>query len=255
MSKTNISSVSEKTLKVLMLFSKSRTLSVSEIAEKTGMNISSAYRIVNTLSNESFILPAKEGEYTLNAAVIMSLYNMVSKDLREHVKPILKKIAVEIQASLYLSKIHNENQIIVIEKEDSPGKLRWVQNIGYIYDIPTGTAGKTHLAYILQDLDIEERKEYIKELNLIQFTSNSIIDRDILLNDINEILSQGYCMTEGEHLEGVTGISVPVLDYNGTNCIYVLTMIMPNSQFDSSQKSNIINQMRKAASLISKYTS
>lgn len=255
MSKTNTSSVSEKTLKVLMLFSKSKTLSVAQIAELTDMNISSAYRIVNTLTNEAFLVPTKDGEYTLNAAVIMSLYKMVSKELREYIKPILKNIANSLQASLYLSKIHNDKQIIVIEKEDSPGKLRWVQEIGYIYNIPVGTAGKTHLAYMLKDLPSEEAKNYIDNLESVKFTKNSIIDKKILLEDVKEILSLGYCLTKSEHLEGVTGVTVPVFDYSGQKCIYAFTMIMPNSQFEKSDQDEIICQMKQGASLISEYTS
>lgn len=249
----NTSSVSEKTLKVLFLFSKHKSLTINKIVDLTEMNISSVYRIINTLRNQEFIMLDSENNYILNPAVILPLYNMVNTDLRANIKPFLKRLADSLNASVFLSKDHRDNQIIIVEKEDGPGNLRWVESIGFTYNIPTGTAGKTHLAYILKGMDEHERKSYLKSLKLVHYTDKSIVDLKILLEDIQEILINGYCITEGEHLEEVVGFSVPILNPNSGECMYILTLIRTSNEFNIEEKQKIIISMKEEASRIASY--
>lgn len=249
----NTSSVADRTLKVLMLFSEEKLLSVSEIAELADINISSAYRVVNTLKVNEFLVEDIKGQFSLNPATIMKLFNIINKDMREHIKPILIEISNELNASVYLSKVHKEKQIIIVEKEDSNSNLRWVETIGYTYDIPTGTAGKTHLAYILRELDEAEKSKYLNDLNLVQHTEKSVLDIDVLIKDTNRILEDGYCMTEGEHLEGVVGISVPVFNFTKDKCIYALTLIVPSNFFNMEDQDYVVMKMKEGARKISEY--
>lgn len=116
----NTSSVSEKTLKVLFLFSKHKSLTINQIVDLTEMNISSVYRIINTLRNQEFIMLNNERDYILNPAVILPLYNKVNVDIRANIKPSLKRLANSLNASVFLSKDHKDNQIIIVEKKMDP---------------------------------------------------------------------------------------------------------------------------------------
>lgn len=245
----NSSSVSKRTLLILKLFAEHEELSVSEIASLTDISLSSVYRFVNSLRELDFLEQKSNKNYTLKAPIILRLYGMLNTDLRTFAKPIIKDIVESFKESVYLSELFEEGKVMIIEKEDSPKHLKWVENIGFTYNIPVGTAGRTHLAYKLRDMNDQQQEEYLSKLELIPYTQNSIVDRTELKESLKEIIKDGYCITSGEHVEGIMGISVPVFDYSN-QCKHVLTMVMPANTFDFTQQEMCIKALKEGASLI-----
>ncbi|WP_096200100.1 IclR family transcriptional regulator [Bacillus sp. FJAT-45350] len=242
----NNSAVSEKTLKLLMLFSVYKELSVSEMANLIEINISSAYRIVNTLRELGFIEQRDNKCYVLCSGNILRLYRMINKEIRDIARPVINELVTKYNESVYLSEVYEDEKVIIIEKKDSTSHLKWSENIGTVYHMPTGTAGKTHLAYFLESMEVNKQEAYLKKLKLKRYTENSITNIKELKKSIKEILEQGYCITESEHVNGVVGVSVPVFDFNN-ECKAVLTMVMASSRYDKNNKENYINGLLDAA--------
>ncbi|WP_404328494.1 IclR family transcriptional regulator [Mesobacillus maritimus] len=250
MKKSNKSLVTERTLNVLMLFATEKELSVSQIASLLDENISSVYRIVNTMEAQDFIEQKSNKKYTLKTPNILKLYNMVSKEIREYAKPVLISIVERFKESVYLSELYEQENIMIIEKQDSPNRLKWTENIGHVYHIPTGTGGKTHLAYIVRNMDEKQKTEYLSKLKLTKYTAKSITDVSELRKSIDQIVADGYCITEGEHVEEIVGIAVPVFNSINDECRHVLSMVMTASRFDPSKKDAYIHALQEGAKRI-----
>lgn len=252
LSKNNTSLVTKKTLNLLMLFAKEKELSAAEIATLLDINISSVYRIVNTMEEMNFLVQKGNKKYSLVTTNILQLYNMVSKDVRDFAKPVIEGLVERFRESVYMSEIYENKKVIIIEKQDSPNHLKWTEHIGSTYDIPIGTAGKTHLAYLIKDMDESERERFLSSLILPKFTDKSITNLNDLKKSINQILRDGYCITQGEHVEGIVGISVPVFNLNNDSCRNVMTMVMPVNNYDPNMKDEYITAMKAGALKISK---
>ncbi|MFD4819859.1 IclR family transcriptional regulator [Peribacillus butanolivorans] len=252
MNNTNKGSlVAERTLKALMLFSKKKYLSVAEIATSLEISLPAAYRLVETLNNTGFIKREQSKEYSLDAPNILQLYNMVQQDLREVARPIIRKLAMEIRESVYLSIVHSDNSYYsFIEGEDSPSQVKWSENIGSAYLLSTGTAGKTHLAYIIKDFNDSEKDAFISKLELKPYTENSLVTVEKLKKSLEKILEDGYCYTNSEHLYGVVGISVPIFNFQRTSVVAVLSVFMPDSHFDESELKNYVAPLTAGANEI-----
>ncbi|RWR12623.1 IclR family transcriptional regulator [Siminovitchia fortis] len=251
MNKNKGSLVAERTLKALMLFSKKKYLSVAEIAASLEISLPAAYRLVESLNNTGFIKREQSKEYSLDAPNILQLYNMVEQDLREVARPIIKKLASELRESVYLSVVHSDNSYYsFIEAEDSPSAVKWSENIGKVYSLSTGTAGKTHLAYITKDFSDSDKDAFISKLELKKYTENSLVSVEKLKKSLEKILNDGYCYTKGEHLQGVVGISVPVFNFQRTNVVAVLSTFMPDSHFDESELKNYVAHLTAGANEI-----
>lgn len=243
--------VAERTLKALMFFSTKHYLTVSELANELEISLTATYRIVETLQSTGFIKREQSKEYTLDAPNVLKLYNMIQPDLRNVARPIIKELTVNFRESVYLSVVHNTNNYYsFIEGEDSPSPIKWSEHIGSAYSLSTGTAGKTHLAYITKQFTEHEKNDFISKLDLTAHTENSLITVEKIKESIAEILQKGYAYTNSEHLYGVVGISVPVFNFQKKNIVAVLSVFMPNSNFDEEKLEFYVSGLTKAANEI-----
>lgn len=249
----NSSQTTDRSLKVLMLFADYPELSVSEIAELSGGNISAIYRITNSMMSEGFIEQNDNKKYRLKAAPILRLYNSVSKDIREIARPVVNEVSKSFDEFVYISKVDkvdNADKVIIIEKHDSSHYLKWSQEVGSFYEMPTGTAGKTHLAYLLNEMNDTEKETYLSKIELIPYTDKTITNIQDLLRQTDKVIKNGFCITEGEHIEGVVGISVPVFNIINKKCKFVLTMVMANTRYQKNLKDHYIESLKRAAEQI-----
>ncbi|MBQ0140419.1 MAG: IclR family transcriptional regulator [Kurthia sp.] len=243
--------VAERTLKALMLFSAKRYYTVTEIANSLEISLTAAYRIVETLQETGFIKREQSKEYTLDAPNILQLYNMVQYDLRDVARPIISELTSTFKESVYLSVVHNNNSYYsFIEGEESPLPIKWSENIGSSYSLSTGTAGKTHLAYITEDFSEDEKDTFIAQLDLTQHTEKSVTKIEQLKKSLDEILANGYCYTQSEHIQGVVGISVPVFNFQKKNIVAVLSVFMPDTHFNRDQLSYYVAHLQKGSDKI-----
>src|SRR5699024_1960438 len=110
---TNTSLVSQNTLNLLMLFSDYQELSVSEMAEHLEINISTTYRIVNTMRALGFIEQKSDKKYVLKPPNILKLYSMVNNEIRDIASPIINSIVAEFEESVYLSELYKEDKLMI----------------------------------------------------------------------------------------------------------------------------------------------
>jgi len=242
--------VAERTLKALMLFSKKKNLFVSDVAKSLGISVTAAYRIIDTLHELDFIKRNENKTYSLESYNILQLYKMIENDLRSAARPVLNELVNQIDESVYVSVLYKEKNFIYIDKEDSYSPFKWSTNIGEVLPLPTGTAGKTHLAYLVKDMDEVEKDLLISELELKPYTKNSITDVEELKRSLNKVLEDGYCFTNSEHSNGVIGIAVPIFNWNHTQMVAVLGMHMLETNYSDEKLQDYLIPLLEGAKKI-----
>ena len=104
----------------------------------------------------------------------------------------MKRLAYEVEESVYLN-IPNGTHSIIIERMDSPLKIRVIDNLGEQIPLSIGAANKTMLANMKQN-----EMEYIVE----QLLSALPEQKQILLDQIKQIRNEGYAVSYGEKQKG-----------------------------------------------------
>jgi DNA-binding IclR family transcriptional regulator len=61
----------------------------------------------------------------------------------------------------------------------------------------------------------DERIKLVDTLPLEQFTHRTIVDRDVLLSELDRIAVNGYAVDNEEYVLGVSCVAVPVKDQSG----------------------------------------
>lgn len=202
---------SVKTLfSILEQLSSNGPMGVTELSKALGMSKGGVHRYLQTLVNEGYAVK-EEGTYNLGLRFLT-----LGGTVRQHfpynavIEQSVRKIARETgQRAQFLSEEHGYG--IYLYRERDPQTAPLAAAIGRLVHLHTTAAGKAILANLSED----HIEEIIQKRGLRANTEKTITDRDTLLNALGEVREQGFAVNEGEHLEGVYAIGVPIRDPSG----------------------------------------
>ena len=179
--------------------------SISNIAEHTSLPISTVHRLISSLMKYGLVAQVPETKqykvgYTWMEIGLRLLENI---DFRTVARPIMERLAAEVKESIYVN-IPNGTESIIIDRIDSPVKVRIIDNLGERIPLHIGAANKTMLA----SMTPRETKKIVDRL------VSSDLERKVLLEQLPEIKRKGYAVSYGEKTEGTASIAAPIIGFN-----------------------------------------
>ncbi len=218
---------------------------VRELANKTGYNKSTTYRLLSTLVSLNVIHQNENDKYRLGSK-LFELGNRVSlyQSLITVTNETIKNIALEIQETVLLSTL-KEQQVFHINKADSLQGLKISTSIGSYQPIHATASGKLLLAFS----SIENQGNYFKNSSLITFTKKTITKASELRTALQTIKKQGYALDLEEFELGLICIAIPIFNKN-KNAIASISASGPSSRFKLKNVHNYISILQKGATLI-----
>ena len=190
------------------------SLSLTELAKRTGLHKSTALRLIASLSNHSFLGRLPDGRYALSSE-IARLYGVyaASFSLERVVLPVLAQL-VELtgeSAALHVMQKQREQLVrLCLFRVDSPHPVRDHIKAGDVLPADRGTGAR-----VLQAFDPE-------------LAGRADQDERALLASIREA---GYYASRGDRISEVAGISAPVFR-GGATIAAALTLTMPAHRFN-----------------------
>jgi IclR family KDG regulon transcriptional repressor len=162
-------------------------MGVSDIAGKLGLNKSTVFNIGHTLDDLNVLENQGEGKYVLGTRFYV-LSNMVGRR-----SPLIKT------AHPYLERINEKTK-------HSAFGIKLSSEIGTKMPVLAGAGIKA----MLSQLSDEEIDEILARTELKQYTPNSIIDKTVFKNELNNIRKQGVAYDREEYIEGMVAFGVPI---------------------------------------------
>jgi len=215
--------------------------SISQLAETTSLPLSTLHRILHTLKQQGLVIQSTETkQYQLGYKWMeMGLRLLDKMDFRAVARPIMERLAAEVEESIYLN-MPNGTDAIVIEKVDSPLKLRIAENLGILIPLNIGAPNKTILAFM-------KDKEIVQIMNQL----NVLLEkRQRLWNQLNEIRQNRYAISHGEKTEGTACIAAPIIGIND-QILAAISINMPSLRFNEARRPILIEKVKEAAMEIS----
>ena len=218
---------------------------VRELANKTGYNKSTTYRLLSTLVFLNVIHQNENEKYRLGSK-LFELGNRVSlyKSLITVTNQPIKNVALEIKETVLLS-ILKEHQVFYINKADSLQGLKISTSIGSYQPIHATASGKLLLAFSSD----EKQNTYFKNKPLTKFTQKTITKVIELKTELDIIKKQGYALDLEELELGLICIAIPIYNKKGTT-IASISASGPSSRFRMDNVQNYVSILQKGASLI-----
>ena len=193
--------------------SNDRGLSLSEIAEKISLPVSTVYRIIQNLVQWQYLAERGDGNYTLGFA-LLTLGNIVKENLK--LANIARKHMEELNAvtsdTIYLAMLDPQNcEVIYIDKVESRRNIKLAAGVGSRNFIHATANGKSLVSKMSKD----KIKKMFEIKGMPALTQYTITDVQLFMQEIDQVNSAGYALDDLENEPGVRCVSAPIFDYTG----------------------------------------
>ncbi len=219
------------------LASSHRPYGATEIARELKVPLNSVFRILKRLTEREYTHQDSEsGGYQLSTRVFtlgMSLYTRF--DLRKRARPHLEWLCRETEETCQL-QVPKGDRMLVMESltPESEFYLRIVP--GSLMYYHPNAYGKAVLAFMS-----EEQVKAILPPIMLGLTTNTIISRDELIQQLAEIRKTGLAYDNEEYTSGLLCIGAPVFDFAaepvaGLGATCLLSTVSEKNKADIEQK-------------------
>lgn len=230
-------------LAVFESFTPSRfSLTLQEIADSIELPKSTAFRIVQSLEAHGYLVRREDRTYCLSfrfarlAGLVMS-----TLDIREIARPVMTALAERSSETVALHTVIAGKRACVDAVESSHLPLRTVIQPGEQIPLQAGSASKTLLAFMPE----EELRAVLP--SIAKFTRRSQRDWHA---ELARIRDQGYAVSHGERLAGLSAISAPIRDAR-EEVRYCITVNGPSVRMTPRER-ELVRLVRTAAADISR---
>lgn len=199
-----------KTLDVISVLDENGATGVTEIADRLGIAKSTAHYHLATLREKGFVV--KDGtEYKLSMEFLKFGFRVRQRiPLYEAAKSEIDKLGRKTGELVILST-EQRGLGVYLYKAGGSDALDIDAPIGRtatLHNRALGKAMMTHFPETKVDRILDEH-------GLPQTTDQTITDREVLNRELDKIREEGVAFNREEHIEGINGVAVPILDADG----------------------------------------
>ncbi|TQS87381.1 IclR family transcriptional regulator [Arthrobacter sp. TS-15] len=211
-----------RVLAILEAFEKSRgSLSLTDIAQGSGLPLSTAHRLVNELTDWGFLSRDPNGRYQLGIR-LWELAQNTGRQLRDAARPYVQDLFSLTGETAHLA-VRAGQEVLYIDRVYGSKRVPRASRVGGRLPMHATAVGKVILAF-------EEdwvRDAYLNR-QLERHTAHTHVDPRRLADEIVQIHEQGYAMTLEEVRLGSCSIAVPIIHSGKVGA--GLGLVLPTSQ-------------------------
>lgn len=218
------------------------SLSLQELSERIEMPKATTFRLVNTVSRAGFLIRLPDQKYCLSGK-FARLGGLVRGNLsiRDAALPVMTEVNHATGETITLN-VASGSERVCLDVVDTPAPLMTIVRAGEHVSILHGATGRILLA----SMSALELDQVLKAA-----PGAEALDRAALERDLRRYRSQGYALTRGQRIQGVTAIAVPVIVPQGREK-YCLALTGPSVRVDV-RESEFVELMVNAGQQASNY--
>ena len=189
-------------------------VTVTELAERVGLKISTVHRLLTTLNHRGYIdQDPKNNKYRLGIK-LLEVGNAVLKfsDIRTISTPYLEELVERCNETANLA-ILDDCDVVYIDQIESKNMIivKMFAQIGNRGPIHCTASGKALMAFLPE----ERVDEILNSITFEKFTNETITDPQHLKKELVRIRQDGYALDWGEREEHVRCIAAPIFNHEG----------------------------------------
>ena len=195
----------ERVLDIFETFNKvQKPLSLTDLAELTGIPKSSCHAIVGTLTARGSLYSLARPRSLYPTRRFLDIAQAIhEKDpFMERVMPLLERLRDTSRETVILGKRQGD-AVIYLEVVESPHPIRYSAKPGEFKPLHSSSIGKA----LLGSLKEPEMRAQIANRPLPAITGSTLTEPDALVHDILESRRRGYFVTRGENVPDVWAVS------------------------------------------------
>ena len=233
----------QRAFKLVDELSENGSRGVSELASELEMPVSTVHDYLQALVATGYV--TKNGsEYRTTTRFLEVGHRQLHRlEVFKTARDELAMVAEETgeHASLL---IEEDEQAVIVAVQEGADAINLFAYPGARMPLHATAPGKAMLAHMPRErvTDIVDRR------GLVEVTTDTITDPDVLFDQLETIREQGYAVDVGERIAGMVCIAAPVLDKDdrirGAICV-----CGPRSRFDEDRRTDIADVVQRAANV------
>ncbi len=202
----------DRAITVMELLSSQGWSGVTEVANELDIHKSTAYRLLATLRDRGLVEQDSATEkYRLGFGMVLLASSVTADlDIVRYARPVCERLSDETEETVTVTALE-AGEAVVIHQSISNSSMMAVDWSGWHTPLHASAAGKVLLAYMPK----EQRRRILRK-PLEELTENTVTDRDVLQQQLQEIRTTGYGRTIEELEVGINAVGAPIWDSNGS---------------------------------------
>jgi DNA-binding IclR family transcriptional regulator len=220
---------------------------VTEISRRTGLAKDHVFRVLTTLAHLEYIQKdARTKRYRLGPRflVLGEAYRR-KLDLRSEAAPILKRLAQGSGDTAYLFILAGE-QALCIDVSVGDHIVQATSTIGELIPLHIGAGPKVLLAH----MNSAARSAFLAETDLKPNTPETIVDPQLLEEELEKIREEGYCLAADDYEIGAFAVGAPVWDH-ASRVVAAISTATPMARDSPAKRVQLTRSVLEAAEELS----
>lgn len=199
----------DKGLRILNLFdNRHLSWSLTAIAQKAGMNLTSTYRLVNTFIELGYLNKDPDTKLLRLGPMAVAMGNRILHgfELNRMIEPVVDEIHHKYNLSIEVSFFQSIFMVQIYNIEET-AMLTYSQDVvsEFLYCTASGKS-------ILANLPREECAELANRQSFAIRTDQTISDQEGLYSDLDLVRTRGYAIDNEEYIKGLIAIAAPIMN-------------------------------------------
>lgn len=200
----------ERGLAVLRAFSdRDESLSISEVAERTGLSRATARRLLLTLCDLGYVTAHKR-QFALSERVLELAQPFVSRNPWEWSRPYLQSLTDRLEESASIAVLDG-SEILYVARTPTRHLMTIAVAVGSRLPAHATSKGRVLLAFLPE----AELEAYFHRSSIARYTDRTVIDEQELRQILADIRRQGWAIVDQQLEEGLCSVAAPITDANG----------------------------------------
>lgn len=237
----------EKAFDVMELFLESKDkLTLSQVAEISGINISTAHRLCSTMAKRGYLYQAyKNGPYTLGLNWIdFGAVTRLTSLIKEKAFPSMRALQTETEGNIVLH-IPSESESTEICIVRSKTRLPFASIEQERLPLYASANGKVFLAY----RSMAKLDRYLSQTTLEPHTDYTIVSPKKLKENLAEIKKEGLAFDIEEREYGLNCIAAPI--FSGGKVIASIGLVLPSKRMTTERLPGLIAAVKRCCKEVS----
>ncbi|SPE20822.1 putative Transcriptional regulator KdgR [Candidatus Sulfotelmatomonas gaucii] len=227
---------------IALLGSSPSPLSLPEVAARTGLTKSFAYRLLRTLETLRQVQRLPVNLFTVPADDFSSTKKL-TEGLVQSARDPMRKLQMQFRETVSLAATLG-NRIEVLEVLDSPQLVCMTNRVGRILPPHASSLGKVIAAFQLPDA----QQRLLANYGLLRITNSTITDELKLQNEYTEIRKNRLAQDDEESIADAYCLAVPITD-KLDHVVAGISISMPKSRIVGNDvlRKDIASALRNAS--------
>ena len=187
-------------------------IGLAELSKRVGLHNSTAFHLVKTMVQLGYVSQlADSRKYRIGRRMFTLAAGALDEiELVNVATPVLEKLTADTGEYSHFA-IRSGEQIVVVAKTAGTGIFQLVDRTGAVRPAHATALGKVLLAALAPP----QLARYMETCDLHRYTAKTIVEREALLREIEEVKRKGIAFDDGEFDAEARCVAVPVRDFTG----------------------------------------